>query len=78
MFIPLIITPLNNLSGVRLVFLFCSVGEEPHVIVDVKVEQWSRFTTRLVDDEVIECVVLRNKWGKTMPDSIAWENVHGV
>ena len=49
---------LNNFPGVGLVLLQRCVRYQPHVVVDVKVEQWSRFATGLVDDKVVECVVL--------------------
>ena len=58
--VALIPATLNNLPCMRLVFLFCSVSEQPYIIVNVEVEQGSRLAARLVDYEVVKCVVLMN------------------
>ena len=59
MLIPLVVTPFHHLACVRLVFLYCRIREQPHVIMHVKVEQRARLPARLVDDEIIEGVVLQ-------------------
>ena len=59
--VALIPTTFYNLPRMGLVFLFCSVSEQPYIIVNVKVEQGSRLAARLVDYEVVKCVVLMNE-----------------
>lgn len=41
MFVTLIPAALDDFARVRLVFLDCSVCEEAHVIMYVKVKQWA-------------------------------------
>lgn len=58
MFVALIVTSLHDLARMGLVFLDSSIGQETDIIVYVEVEQWARFPTSLVHDEIVECVVL--------------------
>lgn len=59
MFITLIPAPLDDLSGMRLILLDCRVGEQPHVVVHIKVKQRARLSSSLVHYEIIECVMLK-------------------
>src|ERR1700677_1852201 len=59
--VALIPTTFYDLPCMGLVFLFCSVSEHSHVIVNVKVEQGPRLAARLVDYKVVKCVVLTNE-----------------
>ena len=56
--IALVPTTLDDLAGVRLVLLLRGVGEQPHVVVDVEVEERAGLPAGLVDDEVVKGVVL--------------------
>jgi hypothetical protein len=56
--IPLIISSLYDLSSVRLVLFFCRIRKKTHVVVNIKVEQWTRFAAGFVDNKVVERVVL--------------------
>jgi hypothetical protein len=58
MLVPLIITPLDDFSRMRLVFFFCRICKEAHVVVDIKIEKRARFSTGLVYDEIIEGMML--------------------
>jgi DMSO/TMAO reductase YedYZ molybdopterin-dependent catalytic subunit len=58
MFVPLIPAPFHNFACVRFIFLLRCVGEESYIVVHVEIEQWSGFSARFVDDEVVECVML--------------------
>lgn len=60
MFVALIPAAFYDLAGVRFVLLQSRIGEQPHVVVNVKVEQWPRLATRLVDYKVIKRVMLMN------------------
>jgi len=43
------------------IFLLEGVGEESYIIMDVEIEQRSGLSACLVDDEVVECVVLKKR-----------------
>lgn len=60
MLVPLVPTSFDDLPSVGLVFLFGSVVEESYIIMDVKVEEGTRFSPGFVDDEIIESVMLKN------------------
>ena len=59
MLIPLIPAPFHDFTRMGFIFLLRGVGEESYIIVYVEIEQGSGFSTRFVDDEVVERVVLR-------------------
>ena len=40
------------------VLLLGSVSKKSYVVMHVEIEQRSGFSTRFIDDEVVECVVL--------------------
>jgi hypothetical protein len=61
MLVALIPATFYDFPSMGLVFLFCSVSEQPHVIVNVKVEQGTRLAARLVNYKVVKCVVLTNE-----------------
>jgi len=42
----------------RLILLNSSIRHHADVIMDIKIEQGSRFATGFVDNEVVECIVL--------------------
>lgn len=46
------------MAATDLVLLYGGIGQSPDIVVDVKVEQRSGFTTRFVDDEPVEGVIL--------------------
>lgn len=58
MLIPLIPTAFHDFTGVRFVFLYSRIGQQTDVVVNIKVEQWARFSSRFVDNKVIEGVML--------------------
>jgi hypothetical protein len=58
MLVPLIITPLDNLSRMRLVFLFCRICKETYIVMDVKIEKRAGFSAGLVNDEVVKGIML--------------------
>ena len=58
MLVSLVPAPLHDFPCMGFVFFLGSVSEESYVVVHVKIEQRSGFSTRFVDDEVVECVVL--------------------
>ena len=58
MLVPLVITPLDNLSSMRFVLLLRCVGQKANVIVDVEVEQRTRLSTGFIHDEIVESVML--------------------
>lgn len=58
MFVSLVITPFYDFASVRFVLLFGCVREETDVVMDVKVEQGTRFATGFVDYEIVERIVL--------------------
>ena len=60
MFVALIPTAFHHLASMRFVLLHGRVGEQPHIVVDVKVEQWPGLAARFVDYKVIKCVMLTN------------------
>lgn len=60
MLISLIITPFNNLSSVRLVLLLSGVRKQAYIFVRVEIEEWTGLAARLVDNEVVKCVVVGN------------------
>lgn len=43
------------------IFLDGRVGQEPYIVMYVKVEQRARFSTSLVHDEVVKRVVLQSR-----------------
>ena len=45
-------------AAAHLVLLYRCVVDHPDVVVNVKVEEGTRLSARLIDDEVVECVVL--------------------
>lgn len=49
---------LDDLARVTLILFLCGICQHAHIVVDVKVEQRSRFPARLIDDKVVECIVL--------------------
>ena len=59
--VALIPATFYDLPCMGLVFLFCSVSEQPHVVVNVKVEQWPRLAASLVNYKIVERVVLTNE-----------------
>lgn len=59
-FITIIPAPLDDLAGMRFVFLHCCIGQHPHVVMNVKVEERARLASRLIDDKVVEAVVMRD------------------
>ena len=59
MLVPLIPAPFHNFTRMGLIFLFRGVGEEPYIVVYVKVKQGAGFPACFVDDEVVERVVLQ-------------------
>jgi hypothetical protein len=61
MLVALIPTTFYDFPRMGLVFLFRSVSEQPHIIVNVKVEQGPRLAARLVNYKVVKCVVLTNE-----------------
>lgn len=76
MLVALIPTTFYNLPCMGLVFLFCSVGKQPYVIVNVKVEQGSRLAARLVDYEVVKCVVLMNEVELGIMGKVKSQHIH--
>ena len=60
MLVPLVPASFDDLPSVGLVFLFSSIVKEPYIIMDVKVEEGTRFSPGFVDDEIIESVMLKN------------------
>ena len=58
MLVPLIVASFNDFPCMRFIFLLGSVCEQSDVVMDVKIEQRPRFSSRLVDNEVIECIML--------------------
>ena len=77
MLVSLIPAPLNYFPGVRLVLFDTGIGKQTNVVVDVKVEQWSRLPAGLIHDEVIEGVVLYDNRSK-IPRSIGFRVVVDV
>lgn len=61
MLVSLIITSLNHLSGMRLVLLLRGIGHESNIVVNIEVEERTRFSTGFVDDEVIKRMVLDSR-----------------
>ena len=59
MLVSLVPAPLHDFPCMGFVLLLGSVGEKSHVVVHVEIEQWSRFSTSFVDDEVVECIMLK-------------------
>jgi hypothetical protein len=57
--VPLVPTSFDDLPSVGFVFLFGSVVKEPYIIMDVKVEEGTRFSPGFVDDEIVERVMLK-------------------
>jgi hypothetical protein len=57
-FVALIPATFYDLASVRFILLHGRVGEQPHIVMDVKVEQRPRLATRFVDYKVIKCVML--------------------
>lgn len=61
MLVSLIITSLNHLSGMRLVLFLRGIGHESNIVVNIEVEERTRFSTGFVDDEVIKRMVLDSR-----------------
>lgn len=59
MLVSLVPAPLHDLPCVGFVFLLGSIGEKSYIVVHVKIKQRSGFSTRFIDDKVVECVVLK-------------------
>jgi hypothetical protein len=59
--VALIPATFYDLPCMGLVFLFSSVSEQPHVVVNVKVEQRPRLAASLVNYKIVERVVLTNE-----------------
>lgn len=60
MFVSLVISTLNYFASVRFILVYRGVRKQPDIIMDVKVEQWARFTTSLVHYKVVKGIVMRN------------------
>jgi hypothetical protein len=60
-FVALIPTAFYDLASVRFILLPGRIGEQPDIVVNVKVEQWPRLAARLVDYEVVKRVMLTNR-----------------
>ena len=60
MLVPLVPTSFDHFPGMGFVFLFRGIMKKPYVIVDVKVEERSRFSPGFIDNEIVECVMLNN------------------
>jgi hypothetical protein len=58
MLVLLVPAPLDDFACMRFVLLLCSVCEETHIVVHIKIEQRTRFAPGFVNDEVVECVML--------------------
>lgn len=61
MLVAIIPTSFHDLSSVRFILFLRSVREQSDIVVDVKVEERSRFPASFVDNEVVEGVRL---WGE--------------
>lgn len=59
MLVSVVPASLDHFPSVRLVLLDRRIGQKTDVVVDIEVEQRTRLATGLVDDEVVECVVLK-------------------
>ena len=59
MLVSVVPASLDHFPSVRLVLLDRRIGQKTDVVVNVEVEQGTRLATGLVDDEVVECVVLK-------------------
>ena len=70
MLVPLIPAPFHNFTCVGLIFLLRGVSEESYIVVHVKIEQRSGFSTSFVDDKVVECIVLQEKGG----EPVSWKD----
>lgn len=58
MLISLVPTSFHHFSSVGLVFLFRCVMKEPHIVMDIKVEEGTGFPSGLVNDEIVKGVML--------------------
>lgn len=59
MLAALVPAPLYNFARMRFILLDTGIRKDTNIIVNVKVEQWPGLSTSLVDDEIVECVMLR-------------------
>lgn len=53
-------TPLDNFAGVTFVLFHSGVANHTHVVVDVEVEERTRLSSSLIDDEFVERMVVWN------------------
>jgi hypothetical protein len=60
-FVALIPTAFYDLARVRFVLFLRRISEQPHIVVNVKIEQRPRLATSLVDYKVVKCVMLTNE-----------------
>ena len=58
MLVSVVPAALDDLARVRLVLFDGGIGEHANIVVDIKVEQRARLSSRLVDDKVVEAVVM--------------------
>lgn len=61
MLVTLVPTSFHDLARMGFIFLDGRVGQEPYIVMYVKVEQRARFSTSLVHDEVVKRVVLQSR-----------------
>jgi hypothetical protein len=57
-FIPRVIAPLHDFTGVRFILFLRGIGEQAYIVVNIEIKKRSRLAARFVDDKVVECMVL--------------------
>jgi hypothetical protein len=58
--VALVPTAFNHFSRVRLVFLLGSIRKQSDVVVDIKIEEGTRFPSGFVDYEIVKGIMLWN------------------
>lgn len=61
MFVTVVPAALHDFASMRFILLFRGIRKQADIVMDVKIEKWTRLSSGLVHYEVVECMVLRAK-----------------